>query len=84
VSGSSLHGPEKPQKVPTGASSLLGDKSWVEKPKNSSLSLGKASLTSETKYNRRDIKHIQQKSLKNKPNCFPFSTYCPTRMNNKY
>ena len=81
-SGSSLHGPEKPQKVPTGTSSLLGDKTLVEKSKNSSLSLGKASLTSETKYNKRDVKHIHQKSLQNKPNCFPFSTHYPTRMNN--
>jgi hypothetical protein len=49
VSGSSLYGPEKQQKLPTGASSLLGDKRWVGKSKSSLWSLGKASSTSERK-----------------------------------
>jgi len=50
VPGSSLNGPEKQQKVPTGTSYPLGDKRWVEKSKTFSCSLGKASSTSERKH----------------------------------
>jgi len=50
VSGSSLHGTEKQPEVLKGKSSRLGDKRELGKSESSSLSLGKVSSISKTKY----------------------------------